>query len=125
MRPRTLAEVAALARAGDSFDFALREFLDEFGIRPDVDRLLEEPGWLKGVVEHGERWDAFLAATAEWLATELGRAPPAWVWEEQRTLHRPWFAVPWSGLRAILLQESPTAFRSRNLFVSGNALSRA
>jgi hypothetical protein len=125
MRPRTLAEVAALTRAGDSFDFALRNFLDEFRAQPDVLRLREEPARLAGIVADGERWDAFLAATAEELAANHGFKPPGWIWEEDRKLHRPWFALPWKGLRAILLLESPAAFRSRNLFVSANALSRA
>ncbi len=36
-----------------------------------------------------------------------------------------WFATPLTAVRAVLLLESPPAFRSRNLFVSENALSRA
>jgi len=124
MRPQTMAEVAAQTRAGEPFDFALRCFLDEFQSEPDVARLRTEPARLSGVVPDGERWDAFLAATAETLAAAHGYEAPVWVWQETRKLHRPWFALPWKGLRAILLLESPAAFRSRNLFVSANALSR-
>ena len=124
MRPQSLAEVAALTRAGESFDFALRNFLDEFQTRPDACRLGVEPARLAGVTSDGERCDAFLAATAETLAATHGFEAPGWVWQETRKLHRPWFALPWLGLRAILLLESPAAFRSRNLFVSANALSR-
>ena len=124
MRPQTLAAVAALTRAGESFDFALRSFLDEFRSGSDASRLHEEPSRLKGIVPDGERCDAFLAATAETLAAAQGFDVPAWVWQETRKLRRPWFALPWKGLRALLLVESPAAFRSRNLFVSANALSR-
>lgn len=124
MRPQTLSEVAALACRGDSFDFALRDFLDEFRMHPDFSRLRREPPRLKGAVTDGERWDAFLAATAETLAAKQGYAPPDWIWDQERTLRHPWFALPWIGIRAILLMESPAAFRSRNLFVSENALER-
>ena len=119
MRPQTLAEVAELTAAGESFDFALRNFLDEFQARPRLVALEAEPRSLDA------RLDAYLAATAETLATERGFPVPAWAWAESRKLHRPWFALPWAGLRAVLLLESPAAFRSRNLFVSANALSRA
>ena len=125
MRPQTPAEVAALTRAGEPFDFALRSFLDEFQMQPDTSRVHAEPARPISVVRDGERCDAFLAATAETLAVTHGFAAPEWVWQETRKLHRPWFALPWKGLRAILLLESPAAFRSRNLFVSANALSRA
>jgi len=125
MRPKTLAEVAVLMRSGESFDFALRNFLDEFQMHPDASRLREEPAPLIGAVIEGERWDAFLAATAELLAASHGFEPPNWSWQERRKLRRPWFAIPWAGLRAVLLVESPAAFRSRNLFVSANALARA
>ena len=125
MRPQTLAEVAARARAGESFDFALRNFLDEFQTRPDASRLGLEPARLAGVIAEGERCDAFLAATAESLASVHGFDVKGWVWQESRKLRRPWFALPWKGLRGVLLLESPAAFRSRNLFVSANALCRA
>ena len=124
MRPQTLSEVAALTQAGEPFDFALRGFLDEFQMQPDPSRLHAEPARLVSVVRDGETCDAFLAATAETLAATHGFEAPVWVWQETRKLHRPWFALPWQGLRAILLLESPAAFRSRNLFVSANALSR-
>jgi hypothetical protein len=124
MRPRTLAEVAVLTRAGESFDFSLRDFLDEFQAHPDASRLSEEPARLAGAVADGERWDAFLAATAEMLAASHGFESPDWSWQERRKLRQPWFAIPWAGLRAVLLLESPAAFRSRNLFVSANALAR-
>ena len=66
-----------------------------------------------------------LAATAEELARSFDLSPPAWARSDQRALHKPWFATPLAALRAVLLLESPPAFRSRNLFVSENALSRA
>lgn len=119
MRPQSLAEVAELAAAGEPFDFALRSFLDDFQSRCQPDGLAAEPRHLDA------RLDAYLAATAESLATDHGFPVPVWAWAESRKLHRPWFALPWAGLRAVLLLESPAAFRSRNLFVSANALSRA
>ena len=124
MRPKTLADVAAQAQAGESFDFALRGFLAEFQMQPDRSRLQAEPARLVGVLREGEWCDAFLAATGETLAATHGFEAPEWVWQQSRKLRRPWFALPWEGLRAILLIESPAAFRSRNLFVSANALSR-
>lgn len=119
MRPKTLAEVAELTHAGEPFDFALRSFLDGFQTCPGAAAFAEEPRWL------GAHLDAYLAATAEALASAHGLEIPAWAWAESRKLRRPWFALPWAGLRAVLLLESPAAFRSRNLFVSANALSRA
>lgn len=69
--------------------------------------------------------DAYLAATAEELARRFGLPQPDWTSGEDRQLHRPWFATPLAAVRAVPLLESPPAFRSRNLFVSENALSRA
>jgi hypothetical protein len=73
----------------------------------------------------GQIEDAYLAATAEWLAWKHDLPPPRWAFDPARSLHRPWFASSLASLRALLLLESPAAFRSRNLFVSENALSRA
>ncbi len=126
MRPKTLAEVARLTLQGDSFDFCLANFLDGFYAGPTAAALAAEPVLLAprggGL---GQVQDAYLAATAEHLARMQGFPVANWVAEEARKLHRPWFASPLAALRAVLLLESPAAFRSRNLFVSDNALARA
>ncbi|MBN8246746.1 MAG: hypothetical protein J0L84_04805, partial [Verrucomicrobia bacterium] len=72
----------------------------------------------------GRVQDAYLAATAEELARRFSLPQPDWTVGEDRQLRRPWFASPLAALRAVLLLESPPAFRARNLFVSDNALSR-
>lgn len=122
MRPKTLAEVAALAAQGDSFDRCLANFLDEFYAAA----LAAAPVLLAPQFgELGRVQDAYIAATAEELARRFSLPQPDWTVGEDRLLHRPWFATPLAALRAVLLLESPPAFRSRNLFVSENALSRA
>jgi hypothetical protein len=125
MRPKTLAEVADLASRGESFDLCLREFLDEFYSRPSQEALAAEPSRLREVLpSKGEVYDAYLAATAEALADKARLDTPSWAYSPSRQLHHPWFALNLASLRAVLLLESPAAFRSRNLFVSENALSR-
>lgn len=125
MRPKTLAEVAELAERGDSFDRCLANFLDEFYASSNAVALTERPALLAPHFgELGRVQDAYLAATAEELARARNFSAPAWTADEDRKLHHPWFASPLAALRAILLLESPPAFRSRNLFVSENALSR-
>ena len=126
MRPTSLAEVAALAAGGDSFDRCLANFLDGFYACPTAIALEKEPRRLDAVAaDVGRIQDAYLAATAEELARSFHLPSPEWTRAEGRQLHRPWFASPLASLRAVLLQEGPPAFRCRNLFVSVNALSRA
>lgn len=125
MRPKTLAEVAELAASGDSFDRCLANFLDQFYCAPNAAALQETPGLLAPQFgELGRVQDAYLAATAEELARAHNLLAPPWAANEARELRRPWFASPLASLRAVLLLESPPAFRARNLFVSENALSR-
>ena len=126
MRPKTLAEVARLAAEGDSFDRCLANFLDQFYVAPDAGALSPVPPLLGPKLgELGRVQDAYLAATAEQLACANGFPVPAWTTGDERKLRHPWFASPLAALRAVLLLESPPAFRSRNLFISENALSRA
>lgn len=126
MRPGTLEEVARLAAEGDSFDRCLANFLDGFYAAPSADALAGAPMLLaRQFGEVGHIQDAYLAATADELAQRFRLPPPVWTSGEDRQLHRPWFATPLGAVRAVLLHESPAAFRSRNLFVSENALSRA
>jgi hypothetical protein len=126
MIPKDLAEVAQFTAEGGSFDLCLRNFLDDFYARPQPIALQAEPRRLAETdLRFGQIEDAYLAAVAEWLAWRFDLSPPRWAFEPARSLRRPWFASPLASLRALLLLESPAPFRSRNLFVSENALSRA
>lgn len=124
-RPDSLAEVALLADDPRAFSYALADFLDQFRLNLHPASLEEVPMRLSSRYADGEVADAYLAAVAVTLAREIGVNPPTWVWDEARTLRRPWFAHPGPALRATLLAESPAAFRERNLFVSSNVLARA
>jgi hypothetical protein len=125
MRPKSLREVAEWAARGESFDLSLKEFLDEFYAHPSQESLTLEPQLLDGIVDKGDICDAYLAAVAETLACKYHLDTPSWSYASRRQLTHPWFAMTADSLRAILLHGSPAAFRSRNLFVSENALSRA
>ena len=126
MRPKTLAEVAQLTVNGDSFDRCLANFLDEFYAAPCEIALAAQPALLAPIFgEPGRVQDAYLAATAEELARAGKFSFPLWTDDAARKLHQPWFASPLASLRTVLLLESPAAFRSRNIFISENALTRA
>lgn len=126
MRPQTLAEVARFTQAGDSFDRCVANFLDDFYVAPNAEALRETPVLLAPKFgDLGRVQDAYLAAMAEELGRHFNFPLPVWADEDSRKLHRPWFALPLASLRTVLLLESPPGFRTRNLFVSENALSRA
>ena len=120
-RPATLQEVAARAANGESFDPLLREFLDEFYVgdnKRKISAIVQSPSPISPV------HDAYLGAVAEHLALKFGLPVPEWVEEPRRFLTKPFFAGGLENLKAILLVESPSAFRRRQIFVSANALSR-
>lgn len=124
-RPNSLAEVASRASAGSSFEFELADFLHEFKFRRNASMLEEKPLLLQDLERSFNVQDAYLAAVAVALSSPLGAPSPKWTREPERILREPWFASPSRHLRAVLLTESPAAFRERNLFVSANALSVA
>ena len=109
----------------ESFGYCLRDFLDRFREAPSYDLIAEEPILLEPQLRDEGRADAFLASTAAYLAQKHQFPTPAWASGNSRALVKPWFAAKSHNLRMVLLQESPAAFRVRNLFVSANALSRA
>lgn len=119
-RPASLAAVAGRVLAGQAFDPALREFLDEFYAHPDrrAQMLAGEPRRL-GAIQ-----DAYLAAVAEHLSAKFGLNCPPWVNAAHRFLDEPFFAGGLESLKAILLVESPVAFRRRMIFVGADVLSR-
>jgi len=124
-RPSSLAEVAQRSGDARAFGFELQDFLHEFERRQDAAMLSESPSLLQGRVENGAVYDAYLAAVAVTLAVRIGGTSPSWTREPERILREPWFANPGRHMRALLLVESPAAFRERNLFVTANALSVA
>ena len=124
-RPHSLAEVARRTTDARTFEFELADFLHEFAFRGDATMLVETPALLAERCPRGSIYDAYLAAVAVSLSSRLGLSSPTWTKEPARILREPWFAVPGRHMRALLLVESPAAFRERNLFVTANALSVA
>ena len=123
-RPMTLADLAGhLSRAaGDRTRWKLIwEFLEEYRWEPDAVQpslLRDEP---PGAGD--ERWDALLAALAEYLAAQHDLAPPEWA--ELRVLQRPWFPAELAVQRADALVRAPAAFRKHGVYLSAADLEAA
>lgn len=105
----------------------LGDLIDDFRLRCETSEeksalVSETPEWIQ--MESHADCNAYLAAVAETLCREASLPPPAWTESPRCYLHRPWFAGGLDTLKAVLLVESPIAFRRRNLFVSANAMAR-
>ena len=124
-RPSSLAEVSQRSAQGESFESELADFLHEFAFCGEVAMLADEPALLCDQSERGKIYDAYLAAVAASLSSKIDQPAPTWTRHGERILREPWFSSPGRHMRALLLVESPAAFRERNLFVSANALSIA
>jgi hypothetical protein len=124
-RIASLAEVAQIALQEGSLSFALRDFLDGFYADVNLQKLSEEPQHISAALDDNGFADAYLAAVCDHLCRLYALPKPDWIFALGRILQRPHFAAKTHGLRMVLLQESPPAFRERNIFVSANALSRA
>lgn len=118
--PMTLTRLSThLRRADDRLRWRyIAEFLEEYSWEPPVARLrlLDEPPTSTG----DERWDAFLAALAEYLAARDGRGTPDWV--GFRPLVRFWFPFNTAAARADAIVHAPAAFRSRGIYLSQHEL---
>jgi hypothetical protein len=120
-RPRSLHDVSVRAGNGEqAFDAALHEFLDHFYANPAE----REASLRAQPMPLDDLRDAYLAATAEHLATCHGLDVPPWTETCGLSLRQPFFAGGLESLKVLLTVESPAAFRRRLLFVSKNALSR-
>ena len=68
---------------------------------------------------------AYFAAVIHKLSNDLGFETPKWVLDGKYVLDKPYFAVEAKGmLKALLLFESPREFRTKNIYVSANAMTR-
>ena len=97
------------------------EFLEEYRWEPDdvqLSLLCDEPPAVGD-----ERWDVLVAALAEHLAAQHGRAAPEWT--EIRVLQRPWFPAELEIQRADALVWAPAAFRKHGVYLSVRDLEAA
>lgn len=121
-RPHSIAEIAhRMDRGIRDFDPSVREFLDAWQSMSSPERreaLADEPHRL------GDVKDAYLATLAEHLALSGHLSVPGWTEQPDRFLPEPFFAGGLESLKAILLAESPLAFRRRLIFISAGGLSR-
>lgn len=124
-RIASLVDVAALTKTQEDFSALLRDFLDGFYPAPLPEKVMDEPDLLCDVLHDGGMADAYIAAVCDQLCRQNRFTRPAWIKRPARFLKHPYFAAKTHGLRMIYLQESPSSFKERNLFVSANALSRA
>jgi hypothetical protein len=124
-RISSLREVAEVARHEGRLSGPLRDFLDGFYAEPSAEKLQDEPSLLHEALKDNGVADAYLAAVSDHLCRQYRLPRPPWIKSPLRVLKTPYFAAKTHGLRMIYLQESPTAFKQRNIFVSANALSRA
>lgn len=123
-RISSLREVAEIARSEKNFSYPLRDFLDGFYADPKPEKISEAPPLLINFVNDEGLADAYLAAVCDQLCRRYRFQRPSWIKGSGRALKKPYFAAKTHGLRMIYLQESPSAFRERNIFVSANTLSR-
>lgn len=119
----TLAGVAARAKEGEDFRYAVREFLDEFALRADATSRTEAIS-ARPEPTGDPRQDAYLGALAEHLAAAHRLERPAWSIEPDRFLGRFWFVSDVPGFRATAIAQAPAAFRRRGVFVPARSLRR-
>jgi hypothetical protein len=122
-RPLTLLEVEACARHSGDFNAFVREFCDEFYMEQDANArsaMLE----IEPPLADDARHNAYLGAVAEHLARRYHLPVPEWTNHPARFLKRAWFPCEVESLKAILIRESPPAFRRRMIFVGGDPLYR-
>ena len=78
------------------------------------------PAHIGDVNEH-----ALLGAVGEQLARRCSLPVPEWTNDPSRFLARPHFTTPLEGFKALMLAQSPLAFRRRLIFTEAEPLRRA
>ena len=126
-RPESLSEVAAESSTYEEFGYNLKDFLHTVALAKKEARSLEPllvdvPRRLAALFPEGRICDAFLAATADYLARNHGIRTPAWALQEDLVLADPWFSPPYLSVRMRLLRDTPSAFKDKNIFIFEDAL---
>lgn len=93
------------------------DFVDDFRRNQNVEMIIE-PFELSD-----DKTDALLASTVEKLCDELKIEIPDWI-KEIPSCKEPFFVSGVENLKAISIVQSPLRFKTRNIFVLENFLSR-
>ena len=97
-------------------------FADDFrgsGRPGQIALMTEVPG------ETGDsRFDAALAATAEFFAAEAGIAPPKWINESTRFVEPWWFVASRPAFHAYTLAHTPAVFARHGVFMAREVFDR-
>ena len=126
-RPVSVAEVAEWSDSYREFGLNLKDFLHTLASAGKSPReraalFAAEPRLLVGRFEEGELCDAFLAALADYSCRRCGIPSPTWSLNQSLSLARPWFSPDNLGLRALVLRDTPSAFKDKNIFILPSAL---
>jgi hypothetical protein len=97
------------------------EFLEEYRHENPVKQLTLLTKYPAGTGD--EKWDVFLAALAEHLASQQDTAPPQWV--TARALEQFWFPFNTKSARVDAIVHAPASFRKRGVFISPQELAVA
>jgi hypothetical protein len=125
-RPVTLTEVAQRRNDGEDFGGLVSEFLDTFYglLQRDAaaaqNAIAAEPVPVADANQH-----ALLGAIGEHLARRWNLDIPAWTNDPNRFLREPHFTTHLDGFKAMMLAQSPLAFRRRLIFTEAEPLRRA
>lgn len=63
------------------------------------------------------RFDAILAAAAEYVAYRHGLKVPGWAVDDSRTLNFGWFVPEYQQARRWAMVDSPPAFKARGVYI--------
>jgi hypothetical protein len=119
----SLKDVAEVVNQNGDFSHTLRDFLDGFYSDPAPEKIQDEPEPIPEP-NHDGFADSYLAAVGDHLCRHYQYPRPNWIRDPNRILKVPYFAAKTHRLRMVYLQESPPAFKERNIFVSANSISR-
>jgi len=105
-----------------SFWLMFGTFLDEIYNKKDINMIEEEPFENSNIPKEIK---AFIAASVDYLSNQMNKKAPIWVFKKEYSLENPYFPSKLKGdIRAVMCIESPIEYKSKNIFVLANVLSR-
>jgi len=133
-RPRTRRGASSLANIATTIAQDLESDDEQSALRlifgfADDFRGSSRPGQIELVQEEpsptgNSRFDAILAATAEFFATEAGIAIPSWIHESSRFVEPWWFVASRPAFHAYTLAHTPAVFARHGVFMAREVFDR-